>query len=110
MSRIARAIRNWVSGARAPAAMPSNGEGLQSAISEAAMAAAIAERRDWMDERGFMLVVSFGMLDGTFDRNKIYQFMHDAWSEPSVCRLSDFHPLMNISRLRYRELDTSPHP
>lgn len=61
-----------------------------------------ASRAQWMDEQGFRLVTTGYGYEPGFDRNREYQFMRDEWSEPTVFRLCDCDPMMNVWGLRYR--------
>lgn len=37
------------------------------------------------------------------DKNEVYEFGREEWSEPLVGRLADFDPRMNVWMLRFRK-------
>lgn len=50
-----------------------------------------------------------GYVDG-LDRNREYEFMRDEWDKPSVFRLADCSPYMNVWGLMYREIGPEAPP
>ncbi len=58
----------------------------------------------WMDARGFkdVLLAAQRM---QIDFGKEYEFMRREWDSPSVFRLRDCHPAMNLCGLRFRPVD-----
>lgn len=66
-------------------------------------------RKEWMKKRGFKMVMDPSRMGfpADFSPNAEYQFMREEWSEPTFCRLTDFHPLANMIGLQYRALVTA---
>lgn len=62
------------------------------------------EAREWMLDRGFLLVFDGAGYTPEFSRDTEYQFMRTGWKEPAVFRLCDQSPSFNICGLYYRPL------